>query len=89
MVIYRRELLRRAGAAAAVAVWRRAAWTETYPSRPVRILVGYAASGEWFHIAVPLSLVGQVGQGASKATAIEVKQPSAARPYPAVTCHLG
>jgi tripartite-type tricarboxylate transporter receptor subunit TctC len=45
MVIHRRELLRRAGASAAVAVWPQAAWAETYPSRPVRILVGYAAGG--------------------------------------------
>ena len=45
MVIHRRKLLRVAGATAAVAVWPQAAWTETYPSRPVRILVGYAAGG--------------------------------------------
>ena len=45
MVIHRRKLLRVAGATAAVAVWPQAAWTQTYPSRPVRILVGYAAGG--------------------------------------------
>jgi tripartite-type tricarboxylate transporter receptor subunit TctC len=45
MVIHRRKLLRVAGATAAVAVWPQAAWAETYPSRPVRILVGYAAGG--------------------------------------------
>src|SRR5215471_15731513 len=45
MVIHRRKLLRVAGATAAVAVWPQAASTQTYPSRPVRILVGYAAGG--------------------------------------------
>ena len=45
MVIRRRELLRLAGATAAVAVWPQAARAEAYPSRPVRILVGYAAGG--------------------------------------------
>jgi tripartite-type tricarboxylate transporter receptor subunit TctC len=45
MLIHRRELLRLTGATAAVAVRSQAAWAETYPSRPVRILVGYAAGG--------------------------------------------
>ncbi len=45
MVIRRRELLHFAGAAAAVAVWPQSAWAQPYPSRPVRILVGYAAGG--------------------------------------------
>jgi tripartite-type tricarboxylate transporter receptor subunit TctC len=44
MVIHRRELLRLA-ATAAIAVRPQAASAETYPSRPVRILVGYAAGG--------------------------------------------
>jgi hypothetical protein len=44
MYIHRRKLLELAGAVAAVA-GSRAAWAETYPSRPVRILVGYAAGG--------------------------------------------
>jgi tripartite-type tricarboxylate transporter receptor subunit TctC len=45
MVIRRRELLRLAGAGAAVAGWPQAAWAQPYPARPVRILVGYAAGG--------------------------------------------
>ena len=45
MAIRRRELLRVIGATAAVTVCPQAAWSETYPSRPVRILVGYAAGG--------------------------------------------
>jgi tripartite-type tricarboxylate transporter receptor subunit TctC len=45
MLIDRRKLLELAGAAAAAAAWSRAAWADTYPSRPVRIMVGYAAGG--------------------------------------------
>jgi len=44
MLIHRRKLLEIAGAFAAAA-WSRAAWADTYPTRPVRILVGYAAGG--------------------------------------------
>jgi tripartite-type tricarboxylate transporter receptor subunit TctC len=44
MLLHRRKLLQLAGAVA-VAAGSRAAWAETYPSRPVRILVGYAAGG--------------------------------------------
>jgi tripartite-type tricarboxylate transporter receptor subunit TctC len=45
MDIQRRKLLRLAAAAAAVPTLPRIAVAETYPSRPVRILVGYAAGG--------------------------------------------
>jgi tripartite-type tricarboxylate transporter receptor subunit TctC len=45
MTIHRRRLLRLAGAAAALPVLPRVAVAETYPSRPVRVLVGYAAGG--------------------------------------------
>ena len=44
MSIHRRKLLKLAGGIAAAA-WSRAALADTYPSRPVRILVGYAAGG--------------------------------------------
>jgi tripartite-type tricarboxylate transporter receptor subunit TctC len=44
MLIDRRKLLELAGAAAAV-TWSPAARADTYPSHPVRILVGYAAGG--------------------------------------------
>ena len=56
MVIHRRKLLRLAGATAAVAVWPQAARAETYPSRPVRILVGYAAGGG---VDIAARLIGQ------------------------------
>jgi tripartite-type tricarboxylate transporter receptor subunit TctC len=44
MLIDRRKLLELAGTAAAAA-WSPAAWADTYPSRPVRVMVGYAAGG--------------------------------------------
>jgi tripartite-type tricarboxylate transporter receptor subunit TctC len=44
MSIHRRQLLRLAGAIAA-AGWARSARADAYPSRPVRILVGYSAGG--------------------------------------------
>jgi tripartite-type tricarboxylate transporter receptor subunit TctC len=56
MVIRRRELLRVMGATAAVTVCPQAAWSETYPSRPVRILVGYAAGGG---VDIAARLIGQ------------------------------
>jgi tripartite-type tricarboxylate transporter receptor subunit TctC len=44
MLIDRRKLVEIAGASA-VAAWSRSAWADTYPSRPVKIMVGYAAGG--------------------------------------------
>jgi tripartite-type tricarboxylate transporter receptor subunit TctC len=45
MNIHRRQLIRLAGAAAALPGLSYVAKAETYPSRPVRIIVGYAAGG--------------------------------------------
>ena len=45
MMIHRRELIRLAGAAAAFPALSRIAKAQAYPSRPVRIVVGYAAGG--------------------------------------------
>ncbi len=44
MSMHRRSMLGLAGAVAAAA-WTRAARADTYPSRPVRIMVGYSAGG--------------------------------------------
>ena len=45
MPIHRRKLMLGAGAAAALPVLSRVAMAQAYPSRPVRIIVGYAAGG--------------------------------------------
>ena len=56
MQIHRRKLIRLAGAAAALPLLPRAAAAESYPSRPVRILVGYAAGGG---VDIAARLIGQ------------------------------
>src|SRR5688572_29934927 len=45
MTIDRRQLIRLAGAAAALPVCSPTAWAQAYPARPVRLIVGYAAGG--------------------------------------------
>jgi tripartite-type tricarboxylate transporter receptor subunit TctC len=45
MNVQRRQLLRLAGGAAALPLFSCAAWAQAYPSRPVKILVGYSAGG--------------------------------------------
>ena len=41
----RRQFLHLAAGAAALPAVSRIAWAQTYPSRPVRIIVGFAAGG--------------------------------------------
>jgi tripartite-type tricarboxylate transporter receptor subunit TctC len=45
MKLRRRRFLQLAGAAMAAAVSSRLAWAQSYPARPVRLIVGFAAGG--------------------------------------------
>jgi tripartite-type tricarboxylate transporter receptor subunit TctC len=45
MTLPRRKFLHLAAGAAALPAVSRSAWAQTYPARPVRIIVGYAAGG--------------------------------------------
>ncbi len=56
MSLSRRRLLRLAGAAAALPVLPRLAWSQAYPSRPVRIVVGFPAGAT---TAIMARLIGQ------------------------------
>ncbi len=56
MNIHRRELIRLAGAAAALAAWPHVAKAQAYPARPVRLIVGYAAGGG---VDIAARLIGQ------------------------------
>ena len=42
---HRRQFLHLAAGAAALPAVSRIAWAQTYPTRPVRIIVGFAAGG--------------------------------------------
>jgi tripartite-type tricarboxylate transporter receptor subunit TctC len=55
-MVTRRQLLHLAAGSAALAVTDKISWAQTYPSRPLRILVGFAAGGNFDIVA---RLIGQ------------------------------
>src|SRR4029077_14692571 len=80
MKLPRRKFLRLAGGAAALPAVSRFAWVQAYPSRPVRIIVGFAAGGgndivarligQWLseHLGQPFVVENRPGAGSNIAT---------------------
>jgi len=85
--ISRRQLLHIAAGAAAVPALSRFAWAQTYPSRPVRIIVGFAAGGpndilarligQWLseRLGQPFVIENRPGAGSNIATEAVVRAP--------------
>jgi tripartite-type tricarboxylate transporter receptor subunit TctC len=87
MKIPRRRFLQLAGAAAVLPAASRLAWAQPYPSRPVRLIVGYAAGGptdivarlmgQWLseRLGQPFVVENRPGAGGSIATEAVVRSP--------------
>jgi len=88
MSLSRRRLMRLAGAAAALPVLPRFAWSQAYPSRPVRIVVGFPAGsttdvmarliGQWLseRLGQPFVVENKVGAAGNLAAETVVRSPA-------------
>jgi tripartite-type tricarboxylate transporter receptor subunit TctC len=88
MNLRRRQFLRLAAAAAAFPAVSGFAWAQTYPSRPVRIIVGFAAggpndilarlTGQWLseRLGQPFVVENRPGAGSNIATEAVVRAPA-------------
>ena len=88
MYLPRRRFLHLAAGAAALPALPRAAWTQTYPARPVHIIVGFSAGGpndilarligEWLskRFGQPFVIENRPGAGSNLATEAVVRAPS-------------
>ena len=88
MYLPRRRFLHLAAGAAALPALSRTAWTQTYPARPVHIIVGFAAGGpndilarligEWLskRLGQPFVIENRPGAGSNLATEAVVRAPS-------------
>jgi tripartite-type tricarboxylate transporter receptor subunit TctC len=87
MNLHRRELLRLAAGAAAFPAASRIAWAQAYPTRPVRIIVGFAAggpgemmarlAGQWLaeRLGQPFIVENRPGAGTNIGTEFVVRAP--------------
>jgi len=87
MKLFRRRFLRLAAGAIALPAMSRAAWAQVYPTRPVRIVVGFAAGnspdilarllGQWLseRLGQPFIIENRPGAGTNIATEAVVKAP--------------
>ncbi len=85
MKLARRQLIHRAGGAAVLLAVSRFAWAQSYPSRPVRIIVGFAAGGpndilarligQWLseRLGQPFVIENKLGAGSNIATEAVVR----------------
>src|SRR5262245_19710452 len=88
MPVSRRRFLGFAGTVAALPITLHSAWAQTYPSRPVRIVVGYAAGGvtdiiarlmgQWLseRLGQPFVIENRPGAGSNLATEAVAKAPA-------------
>ena len=88
MKLPRRQFLHLAAGAAALPAVSRFAWAQTYPTRPVRILVGFAAggssdivarlAGQWLaeRLGQPFFIENRIGAGTNLATEAVVRAPA-------------
>jgi tripartite-type tricarboxylate transporter receptor subunit TctC len=88
MNLSRRQLLRSATCAVAISARSRIAWAQTYPSRPVRIVTGFAPGatndilarliGQWLseRLGTPFVIENRLGAGGNLATESVVRAPA-------------
>jgi tripartite-type tricarboxylate transporter receptor subunit TctC len=88
MKLVRREFLRLTGAAIALPAISRAGWSQSYPARPVRLIVGFSAGGttdiaarlmgEWLseRLGQPVIIENRPGAAANLAAEAVVRAPS-------------
>jgi len=86
MKLPRRKFLHLAASAAALPAVSRIAWAQTYPNRPVRVIVGFASGGaadimarlvgQWLRLGQPFVIDNRPGGGGNIATEAGVRAPA-------------
>jgi tripartite-type tricarboxylate transporter receptor subunit TctC len=86
MKLPRRKFLHLAASAAALPAVSRIAWAQTYPNRPVRVIVGFASGGaadimarlvgQWLRLGQPFVIDNRPGGGGNIATEAVVRAPA-------------